>query len=116
MKKFVEYLVVAFVALLSWWQLQLHAEIPTVTWLLIGVGGLGAWLTCRSKRVGYVLGLLLGAGYQAELILRFRGVQLKALEPLLFWSAALAVLCGWLLWASREKRAKPQTYERHSHF
>ena len=116
MKKFVEFLVVACVALLSWWQLQLHAELPAVTWFLIGVGGLGGWWTVCTKRAGYVIGLLLGIGYQTELLLRFGAVQLRALEPLLFWSAALAVLCAGLLWVSRERQTRPPAYERHSHF
>ena len=115
MKKFAELLCAACVALLRWWQLDRHARPAPLTWALIAAGGVGAWLTCGSRRWGYVVLLFLGVGYLAEMILRFTAVQLDILQPLVGWAAALAVLAGTLLWSTREKQPQKPTYERHPH-
>lgn len=113
MKKFVEFLATACIALMTWWQYGLHSDLPTVTWLLIAAGGVAAWLMCRSLRVGYALGLLLGLGYQAELLVRFGGLQLDALQPLLIWSTTLSAASAGLLWTTRDRKKAKPVYERH---
>ena len=87
-----------------------------VTLLLLSAGVLTAWLTIRSSRYGYVLSALLGVGYHVELVVRFGGKSMDAIQPLLIWSATMAGSGVALLWVTRERKPKPPTYERHAHY
>lgn len=108
-----QFLATACIALLSWQQAGLRADMPAATWVLLAVGGLAAWLTCRSHRYGYVSALLLGVGYQAEILVKVRWELIDAVQPLLVWSATLAACGAGLLWSSRERKPPKPVYERH---
>jgi hypothetical protein len=113
-KTFLEFLAVALLCLLTWHQAALHQEWQPVNVTLAFAGGLAAYLTVRSRRLGYSLGLLLSLGYGAEVFVRVN--DLGAASPLIAWAAALCASCAALLWMSRPPPTGDSQYERHAQF
>ncbi len=112
MKTFLQYTAAICTALLSWWQLQLHANLGPAGGLLVLLGGVSAYLTLRGYRIAYWLGAILGLSYGAEVALRLRGDSFHAASPLIGWALALMACSATLLHLSREKKVRRAKYER----
>ena len=113
MQTFGKFIIVACLALQTWHQAALHIRWQAETGVLVVVAVGTMVLTCKSKRTGYALALLMGLAYLAELLLV---VQLIHLQPLLVWSGGLIACSAMLLWRSGEPRRKQPEYERHALF
>ena len=112
MKTFLHYLAAFCTGLLSWWQLQLHANSGAAGIVLVGLGVVTAYMTIRGYRIGYWFGVILGLSYAGEVAVRFGADALNAALPLLVLSLAVLICSSALLGMSREKpKARPE-YER----
>ena len=117
MQTFGKFIIVACLALLTWHQAALHIRWQAETGVLVVVAVGTMVLTCKSKRTGYALALLMGLAYLAELLLVVHPAsQLIHLQPLLVWSGGLIACSAMLLGRSGEPRRKQPEYERHALF
>lgn len=101
MKTFLQFLAVACICLLTWQQATLHHDWEPVSAALVFAGIMAAYLTSRGRRLGYTIGLLLGAGYTVEVFVLVQD---------------LGACSAFLLWTSRRKSQVESPYERHAQF
>lgn len=114
---FVRLLVVACIALVSWWQLGgAFEDRALVSIALLGISGLASLLVCKGSRIGLWMTLLLGFGHLTGVLLKLPRDQLPLAIPLLTW--CVLVICGsaLLLALSRQRRDKHSAYERYPEF
>lgn len=114
MKTFLQFLAVACIGLLTWQQATLHYDWEPVSAALVFAGILASYLTARGRRLGYCVGLILGAGYTVEVIVRVP--NLVVASPLIAWGLTLGACTTFLLWTSRGKPRTDSPYERHAQF
>ena len=113
---FARFLVIACVALLSWWQTDLRREIDFVSVVSISVGIVTIGLTWNCNRVGYGLACLLGLGHLLQVLLLVGPAQWFHVQPLLIWAVGLIISGGGLLWATSEKPRQKPLYERYPEY
>ena len=117
MQVFGKFIIVACLALLTWRQTELHIAREAATIILVVIAVTTAILTCKSRRSGYGLAMLMGFGYLAELFLVVdQTPQSVYLQPPMLWGAALIVCGAMLLWSSREAKRPRPIYERHADY
>ena len=116
MKTFLQFLAVACIGLLSWWQATLRGELELATVVLLMAGLAAVVMTWRSIRAGYWIAGLLGLGYLAEILLMIDPDRLRLVQPLLAWAVGLLACSLALLWTTRERRQAKPVYERHPEY
>ncbi len=117
MQVFGKFTIVSCLVLLTWRQAELQIAWEAGTGILAVIAAAAAILTCKSRRSGYWMAVLLGLGCLTELFLVVDPVgRLVYLQPLLLWGGALIVCGAMLLWSSRERKKAKPVYERHADY
>ncbi len=114
---FLRFLIVACIALVSWWQLGgAFEQRAAASVALLGISGLAALLVCKGIRIGLWMTLLLGLGHLSGLLLRVPSDQVLLALPFLVWCFLAISGSALLLGLSRQRRHKHSAYERYPEF
>ncbi len=114
---FIRLLIVACIALVSWWQHGGAFEDRTLASVsLLGISGLAALLVCKGSRIGLWMTLLLGFGHLTGVLLKLPTDQLPLAGPFLVWCVLVISGSALLLGLSRQRRDKRPGYERYPEY
>lgn len=113
---FLQLLVAASLALLSWWRFDDLKADEIVSIALLGLSGLAVLFVSKARRSGFWLALLLGLGHLAGILDRVAVENLHLVMPMVIWCILTIGGSALLLVVSRKRGERRGGYERHPEF